>query len=107
MNAKLFAVILSWSILSNASLAASSSEPKVVQKSQPTAVKKLNLNSATSNELINSFKGIGAKRAESIVNYRKENGKFAAIADLAKVKGIGKVFVDKYLAQLKDIFFIE
>lgn len=107
MNAKLFAVVLSLSILSNASLAASSSDPKVAQNPQPTAVKKLNLNSATPSELTNSFKGIGAKRAESIVNYRKENGKFAAIADLAKVKGIGKAFIDKYLTQLKDIFFID
>lgn len=107
MNAKLFAIVLSLSILSNANHAASNTEAKVTQILQPTTVKKLNLNSATTSELTNSFKGIGAKRAENIVNYRKEYGKFSAITDLAKVKGIGKAFMDKYMTQLKDIFFIE
>lgn len=55
---------------------------------------KININTATSGELT-QLKGIGEKLADSIVQFRKENGAFKNVADLEKVKGIGpKILAD-------------
>ena len=54
------------------------------------ALKSLNVNTATAKELSASLKGIGIKKAQAIVDYRKKYGKFKSAADLLKVKGIGK-----------------
>ena len=39
--------------------------------------------------------GIGIKKAEAIVTYRKEHGKFKNLEDLQMVKGIGTKTVEK------------
>ncbi len=49
---------------------------------------KVNLNSASQEE-IESLPGVGAKTAEKIISYRKQNGSFARIEDILLVKGIG------------------
>jgi competence protein ComEA len=36
------------------------------------------------------LKGVGMKKAEAIIMYREENGKFVSIEDLLNVNGIGK-----------------
>ncbi len=108
MKAKLFAIALSLSFLSNVGIAATSPDTKTKQpSSSPTINKKINLNTATVAELTNSFKGIGEKRANNIVSYRTEHGKYTNINDLAKVKGIGQAFVNKYSTELQSIFSIE
>ncbi len=57
---------------------------------------KVNINKASDNELA-SIKGIGAKKAQAIISYRDENGDFANIEDLMKVKGIGKGTLQKII----------
>ena len=47
---------------------------------------------------LSTLNGIGTKKAELIVKYRKANGCFKSINDLAKVKGIG----EKTVAKNKD-----
>ncbi|WP_024954297.1 ComEA family DNA-binding protein [Sulfurospirillum arcachonense] len=42
-----------------------------------------------------TLKGVGSKKAEQIVVFRKTNGCFKSINELAKVKGIGKKTVEK------------
>lgn len=59
----------------------------------------LNINNA-SIEQLEKMKGIGAKKAQAIVEYRLNNGNFASIEDLIKVKGIGTKFVAKNRAWL-------
>jgi competence protein ComEA len=59
-----------------------------------SAVKYLDINKASANELI-SLKGVGAKKAQAIVDYRKQNGRFKSVADLAKVKGISTKMLGK------------
>lgn len=66
---------------------------------------KINLNTADVHTLTGSFKGIGAKRAEAIVNYRQIH-KFENLEQLAEVKGLGKAFVARNIDQLKEIFVV-
>lgn len=69
--------------------------PIQAEKSQTA----LNINSA-SIEQLETMKGIGARKAQAIVEYRLQNGNFASIEDLIKVKGIGSKFVAKNRAWL-------
>ena len=48
----------------------------------------VNINTATKEELT-SLKGVGDKRAQEIIDYRKKNGNFKSVDDLGKVPGIG------------------
>jgi competence protein ComEA len=57
----------------------------------------VNLNQADVQKIA-AVKGLGPKKAEAIIAYRKANGKFKSIDDLTKVKGIG----DKRLAKIKQ-----
>jgi len=52
------------------------------------AVAAVNINTATKEELT-SLKGVGEKRAQEIIDYRKKNGDFKSVDDLEKVPGIG------------------
>ena len=49
---------------------------------------KININSASQAEL-ESINGVGPKTAQSIIEYRRQNGNFARIEDIMNVKGIG------------------
>ena len=54
--------------------------------------KSVNINKVNAKGLA-ALKGIGPKKAEAIVAYRKQNGAFNSINDLASVKGINKKFI--------------
>ncbi len=49
---------------------------------------KININTASANELA-LLKGVGAKKAAAIIEYRETNGPFKLPEDLLKVSGIG------------------
>jgi competence protein ComEA len=53
----------------------------------------VDINNASQTEL-ESLNGIGPKKAQDIVDYRKKNGPFKSVDDLEKVPGIGKKTVD-------------
>lgn len=60
----------------------------------------INVNKA-SVEQLSELKGLGPKKAQSIIDYRNANGPFTSVADLMNVKGIGVKFIEKnskYLA---------
>ena len=48
----------------------------------------VNINTATVDQLV-TIPGIGAKRAEDILRYREEHGKFSSVEDIKNVPGIG------------------
>jgi competence protein ComEA len=54
----------------------------------------VNVNVATAEEIAESLKGVGMSKAEAIVSYRNENGKFKHVDELVNVKGIGIRTVD-------------
>ena len=58
------------------------------------AFAKVNINTATVDELA-TLNGIGKAKAEAIVAYRTQHGKFQTIDDLTKVKGIGRKIIEK------------
>lgn len=60
----------------------------------------ININKADENEL-QSLNGIGESLASSIVEYRKENGKFETIEDLKNVPGIGESKFENIKAYIK------
>jgi competence protein ComEA helix-hairpin-helix repeat region len=49
----------------------------------------VNINHASAEKIASSLSGIGQKKAEAIVAYRKEHGDFKHVADLTHVKGVG------------------
>ncbi|MBI4682265.1 MAG: helix-hairpin-helix domain-containing protein [Nitrospirae bacterium] len=55
---------------------------------------KIDINKATVNELA-KLPGIGKKKAEAIVAYRNEKGKFNSVDDLKKIDGIGAKTFEK------------
>lgn len=55
----------------------------------------VNVNTADAAVLAESLDGIGASKANAIVEYRKQNGDFASLEDLSNVKGIGEMTLER------------
>lgn len=72
-----------------------SEPPAVAQPTQTVNVNLVNLNTATAAEIQDKLVGIGAKKAQAIVEYREKHGKFISIEQLTEVNGIGKATLDK------------
>lgn len=58
---------------------------------------KININTAGKEELM-TLSGIGESRAEDIIRYREEHGKFSSVEDIQNVSGIG----EKSFQKIKD-----
>jgi competence protein ComEA len=59
----------------------------------------VNINTADAATLADGLNGVGIKKAQAIVDYRKQHGAFKSVNDLAKVKGIN----DKLIEKNKDL----
>lgn len=63
-------------------------------KKEESNSKKININSATLEEL-QTLTGVGESKAEAIIEYREKNGNFEKKEDLMKVNGIGEALYEK------------
>jgi competence protein ComEA len=61
----------------------------------------VNINTADAATLSRELKGVGVKRAQAIVDYRKVHGPFKSADELALVKGIGPAAIDKNRADIR------
>ena len=59
----------------------------------------VNINTADASALAEGLNGVGIKKAQAIVDYRKKNGPFKSMHDLANVKGMS----DKLIEKNKDV----
>jgi competence protein ComEA len=64
-----------------------------------SAAAAVNINTASKEELT-SLKGVGDKRAQEIIDYRKKNGDFKSVDDLEKVPGIGPGIMKQIRSQV-------
>ena len=56
----------------------------------------ININTADKETLMSVIKGVGEKKADAIITYRKENGPFKSVDELANIKGIGQSMIDNH-----------
>ncbi len=63
--------------------------------SAQTSAAKININTASAEQIATAMTGIGESKAKAIVQYRKSNGKFKSVQDLENVDGIGAKTVAK------------
>lgn len=94
-----------FALLAGVSVAVSAAEPAPIQATLPVQTQtaavavvdagKVNLNTADAITLERELLGIGAVKANAIVEYRTENGAFASVDDLLEVKGIGAAILEK------------
>lgn len=54
----------------------------------------VNINTADAETLAANIKGVGDKKAEAIVEYRKAHGPFQKAEDLTNIKGIGPKLIE-------------
>lgn len=65
-----------------------------VVKRQGPAVERVNINEADADTLADVLQGVGASRAQAIIEYREQNGPFDSLEELTEVKGIGAATLD-------------
>ncbi len=60
----------------------------------------ININTADKESLMMSIKGVGETRADAIIAYREQNDGFKSVEELAEVRGIGALIVEKNIDNL-------
>jgi len=73
-----------------------------IQNLDISSVQKININKASAIQ-IEKLPGVGAKLAQTIINFRDANGGFKNLEELKLIKGIK----DKKLATLKEYLTLE
>lgn len=73
-----------------ASSAAASRPSSASGKTSALPSGKINLNTATAQQLSDGLKGVGDALAQRIVAYREQHGKFRSVDELKNVSGIGE-----------------
>lgn len=82
--------IMTFSNFSLAEIKPTESTPK-----EQKQVEQVNINTASVEELTKALNGIGASKAQKIVEYREKFGPFVSIEQLKEVSGIGQATLDK------------
>lgn len=93
-NLTYYLILITSLLLASTSQQTFAADKSVALPTKVQSISKISINKATDKELA-SINGIGAKKAQSIVEYRKANGKFSTLDDLIKVKGVGEATLKK------------
>ncbi|WP_277374444.1 helix-hairpin-helix domain-containing protein [Pseudomonas sp. AA-38] len=98
MNVRLASLL--FAALASFSLAVSAAETSKADAAKPVAAQvapaaMVNLNTADAATLQRELAGIGETKAQAIVAYREQHGKFASVDELLEVKGIGEATLEK------------
>ncbi|WP_410016183.1 ComEA family DNA-binding protein [Sodalis sp. C49] len=64
---------------------------------------KININTASAEDMVSALKGIGPKKAQAIIDYREAKGPFTHTDQLKEVKGIGP----STFSQIKELIIVE
>ncbi|MFO7550069.1 MAG: helix-hairpin-helix domain-containing protein [Haliea sp.] len=91
--APLLAALLSLGLMSGLTQADTAPEPPATAAA--VQVQLVNINTADAAALAAGLQGVGLSRAEDIIRYRETYGPFGTVEELADVKGIGQVTLDK------------
>ena len=104
MKAKFIAAVLSLFVIT---FSAHAVIPKPsISREPPLVIHKIDLNKADLTTLTGSVKGIGKKRAEAIIAYRKSHHGFKSIEELTEVKGLGQRFMTANRDKLNEVFTV-
>lgn len=66
-----------------------------------TAAYGVNINTASAEELSEAMNGVGIKKAQAIVQHRKEFGPFKSLEQLLDVPGIGASLLERNRSRIK------
>ena len=77
----------------NATTTNTTASSEATTTSTATEQNKVNVNTATAKDLM-KVKGLNAAKARAIVAYRKKNGDFKSLDEIANVKGLKKIKPD-------------
>lgn len=83
-----------------AAIAAKNTSPSMEISSSAGEDAKVNINTASAEQMAQQLVGIGLKRAEAIVSFREEHGPFTQIEQLQDVPGIGASLLERNLSRL-------
>ncbi|MDG1937623.1 MAG: ComEA family DNA-binding protein [Pseudomonadales bacterium] len=97
----LFVLFIGLYSLTLPSYAADKTASKIGQKVVQIKAAPININTASAEQLADQLVGIGMSRAVDIVAYRKANGPFRHVDDLAAVKGIGERTVKRNQSKIR------
>ncbi len=100
MNKFYAALLVSLSMLAYPSIADDNNQANNSPKTTIQMPIEVNINQADVDTLT-LLKGIGKAKAQAIISYREQHGKFTAVEDLMKIKGIGEKIVLANKDQLK------
>ena len=78
----------------------SSTDSAANMDSESAHVEQVNINQASADMLAEVLDGIGASRAEAIVKYREQHGRFQSLQDLMAVTGVGELTVMRNEARI-------
>ncbi|MEJ2044329.1 MAG: helix-hairpin-helix domain-containing protein [Reinekea sp.] len=98
MNKMFAAVLAAISLTVAMPVSAESTEAPMVTE---TTILYVDINNDSAEKMADLLKGIGLKKANAIVAYRKEHGPFSNVEDLIMVSGIGPSTLEKNRSALR------
>lgn len=103
MKTVLLSLSLAWfgaSAMATASPSGGKPTSELPAAAQVAAGDRVNINTASAEELARVMNGVGLKKAQAIVSHREEFGPFKTLDDLRQVPGMGGALVERNLAHL-------